>query len=161
MLTASTIHDRSRQSAESLNRPQTIDFCFAPWHLISRLIPGAAMFSGMLLSPMALASFTKLGQSYALPDRPQPPVRSFARPTGLYPLAKLAEDVPALQLCRGNMSKVGPKAEAPSLNGEMMHTRSRGTEHRFACRVYGWATLGRSSHQSSSCPLADLARVPW
>ena len=92
------------------------------------------------------APFTKLGQSFALHDRPQAPVRSFARPTGLYPLAKLAEDVPALQLCRGNMSKAGPKAEAPSLNGEMRHTCSRGTEHRFAYRVYGWATLGRSTN---------------
>ena len=79
------------------------------------------------------ASFTKIGQSFALADRPQPP----ARPIGLYPLAKLAEDVPALQLCRGNMSKVGPKAEAPSLDGEMRHTHSRGTQHRFAYRVYG------------------------
>ena len=88
------------------------------------------------------ASFTKLGQSFALADRPQPPVRSFARAVGLYPLAKLAEDVPALQLCRGNMSKVGPKAEAPSLDGEMRHTRSRGTQPRFAYRVYGLGYSG-------------------
>ena len=71
----------------------------------------------------ALASSTKLGQSFAWSLTALRLGPLHGRLASIR--AKLAVDLSALQLWRGMMSKAEPKAEAPSLHGEMKDGLSR------------------------------------